>query len=290
MSKLLLEGTKNYPGQAFCDELEQYGMSMIVSPGSISCTCLKQDTEKGLALLAELLTNASLQQASLEKIKKQVAMESKMFWDTPTTYGVELARRAVYQNHPYQKTMIGSTESIESITLEDCKNYYTAMLSPQGACLALVGDFAGKNMHQLIEATLGTWQGDVIADLIYPALDVVAQQEILSSINRDQIVLAFTGLSVDRMHDDFDKILLFDKILVGGMDTRLFKLRMQSGLFYTIGGSLLFGASEQPGMIVLMKRKKRFYKCLMRRLIRLRKKSLIVLKDRLLQRLIKAMN
>ena len=86
---------------------------------------------------------------------------------------------------------------------------------------------------------------------IDPTLDIVAQQEILSSINRDQIVLAFTGLSVDRMHDDFDKILLFDKILVGGMDTRLFKLRMQSGLFYTIGGSLLFGSTEQPGMIFI---------------------------------------
>jgi zinc protease len=251
MSKLLLEGTKNYSGQAFCDELEQYGMSIVINPGSISCTCLKQDTEKSLEMLAEILINASLQEASLEKIKKQVAMESKIFWDTPTTYGVELARRAVYQNHPYQKTMIGSTESIESITLEDCKNYYKTMLSPQGACFALVGNFADKNIYELVNATLGTWQGDVIPELIYPTLDIVAQQEILSSINRDQIVLAFTGLSVDRMHDDFDKILLFDKILVGGMDTRLFKLRMQSGLFYTIGGSLLFGSTEQPGMIFI---------------------------------------
>ena len=63
MSKMLLEGTKNYPGQAFCDELERYGMSMIVSPGSIHFTCLKQDIEKGITLLTELLTNASLQES-----------------------------------------------------------------------------------------------------------------------------------------------------------------------------------------------------------------------------------
>ncbi len=251
MSKLLLEGTNKYPGQSFCSELEQYGMSMNVNPGSISFTCLKADLEKGLAMVTEMLTNASLTEESLEKVKKQVAVESKMFWDTPTTFGVELARQAVYKDHPYQKTMIGSAESIESITLEDCLQYYKTMLSPQGANFAIVGDFSGKNIEQAIDATLGTWQGGIIADLTYPALDVVPQQEILSEINRDQIVLAFTGLSVDRRHDDFDKILLFDKILIGGMDTRLFKLRVQSGLFYTIGGSLLFGATEQPGMIFI---------------------------------------
>jgi predicted Zn-dependent peptidase len=94
-----------------------------------------------------------------------------------------------------------------------------------------------------------------VQDLACPELVELQSQEILSSINRDQTVLAFTGLSVDRLHEDYDKILLFDQILVGssvpGMDTRLFKLRMQTGMFYTIGGSLLLGATDQPGMMYI---------------------------------------
>jgi zinc protease len=251
MSKMMLEGTTNYPGKAFNDELELYGMSMSVVPGAISFTCLQQDVEKALALLAELLMHASLQAESLEKIKKQVAMESKIFWDTPTSYGLELARQAVYKNHPYQKMMLGSLESIESITLEDCAAYYKNMVSPQGAHLTIVGNLTDKNMQSLVEKTMGQWHGSVVKDLEYPTLHTLTKQEIVSLANRDQIVLVFAGLSIDRMHEDYDKILLFDKILIGGMDTRLFKLRMQSGLFYTIGGSLLCGANEQPGMVFI---------------------------------------
>ena len=57
------------------------------------------------------------------------------------------------------------------------------------------------------------------------------------------------------MHEDYDKIVLFDQVFAGStlssMSTRLFNLRQQSGLFYTIGGSLVYGSGVQPGMILI---------------------------------------
>ncbi|MGB8366794.1 MAG: insulinase family protein, partial [Candidatus Babeliales bacterium] len=59
-------------------------------------------------------------------------------------------------------------------------------------------------------------------------------------------------LSIDRKHPDYDKLLIFDQIFGGGilnsMSSRLFQLREESGLFYTIKGSMLVGSNEQPGM------------------------------------------
>ena len=255
MSKMLLEGTKNYPGKAFCDALEMYGISMSIAPGSISFTCLQQDVEKALLLLAEMITNVFITEQALEKVKQQVAMEAKFFWDAPTTYGIEIARQTIYKNHPYSKTIFGSEETLQSITTQDCRAWHKNMVSPCGAHLAIVGNFAHKNIQEIIEKTIGVWQGLPVCHLEYPALKVLTKQEINLPAQRDQIVLMFAGLSVDRMHEDYDKILLFDQILTGSalrsMDTRLFQVRMQTGLFYTIGGSLLFGATEQPGMIFI---------------------------------------
>ena len=66
------------------------------------------------------------------------------------------------------------------------------------------------------------------------------------------MVLCLAQLSIDRKDEDFDKYLLFDQIFGGGelgsMSSRLFDLREQTGLFYTIRGSLIAGADEQPGM------------------------------------------
>ena len=255
VSRMMLEGTKNYPGQKFSDETESYGMFFSVTPGHVSVTFLKQDLEKGLELLAEMLINVSFQESSLAKIKEQTLIQLKKFWDTPSNFSVQLGRDIIYQGHPYHKMMLGNAESIATITLQDCIDYYKKMISPQQARLAIVGNFDGQNIQDIIEKTLGAWQGETIASLTFPALHTPQKQEILSYINRDQIVLSFVGLSIDRMHEDYDKIVLFDQIFAGStlssMSTRLFNLRQQSGLFYTIGGSLVYGSGVQPGMILI---------------------------------------
>lgn len=255
VSKMLLEGTQQYPGQAFCDEAESYGMSFSVSPGHITTTFLPQDLEVGLSFLTQLLTEASFQEKSLEKVKGRIAIQLRKFWDNPSSFSLQLARNVIYKDHPYSKMLMGSAETLETITLDDCINYYKEMISPVGARIAIVGNLKNYDVQALVAKTIGTWQGAVIENLVYPELIQVHKEEIDSYINRDQIVLLFAGLSLDRSHEDFDTILLFDQILTGGalrsMSSRLFKLREQSGLFYTIGGSLLYGASEQPGMILI---------------------------------------
>ena len=90
---------------------------------------------------------------------------------------------------------------------------------------------------------------------VFPALAPIVPHEILYPMNRDQIVLAFSGQSVARNNPHFDALLVFDQIFTGGslatMSSRLFELRERSGLFYTIGGSLLSNADDQPGMIFI---------------------------------------
>src|SRR5690606_4172602 len=73
--------------------------------------------------------------------------------------------------------------------------------------------------------------------------------------NRDQVVLTFVGLSIHRLNPEYDTLLIYDQILTGSsassMDTLLFRLREQTGLFYCAGGSLLYGSDKQPGMIYI---------------------------------------
>ena len=255
VSKMMMEGTINYPGQKFANEVESYGMSFSVAPGSISTTMLQQDVEKGLALIEEMLTRALFTQQALDKVKANALEDLKNYWDTPKACIMQLARKAVYKDHPYSKMVLGSKESLDNITLQDCIDYYKKMISPCGARVALVGNIGNLNIPAVIEKTLGQWQGQVIAKPVFPVLSPVKSEEILSFINRDQIVLMFAGLSINRLHEDYDKILIFEQILTGGvlgaMSSRLFQLREQSGLFYTIGGSLVSGSNDEPGMIYI---------------------------------------
>lgn len=255
VSSLLLEGTKNYPGHLFSDELDKYGISCTVYCGSIHLVCLPQDIEKALSLLREMVTQVDFKEQSLEKIKQQIYADLKKYWDTPTSFYIKIARDVVYKSHPYNRIALGTLEGIHEITLQDCQKFYQTMMTPQQAECVVVGNLNGINLEKLVADFFQDWQGQSVEDLIYPNLVAVEKKEVTCFANRDQVLLAFVGLSIDRMHEDYDKILLFDQIFSGSvissMSSRLFKLRQESGLFYTATGSLLAGADKQPGMILI---------------------------------------
>jgi zinc protease len=230
-------------------------MSIAAYPGNIALSLLAQDLEYGLLLLREILTQAVFKPKEVEKVRAQMIAQLKNFWDEPRYFAGQLIKEQLYKNHPYSKSSLGTIDAINNITRNDLLETYRRYISPHGARLAIVGDLDGYDVQDVLEKTLGNWEGSCVEDIQFPELTEVASDSINYHINRDQVVLRFAGRSIDRKHPDYDKLLLFDQLFGGGvlgsMHSRLFKLREQSGLFYTIGGSLVAGADEQPGMILV---------------------------------------
>ncbi len=253
VSRMLTEGTKKYTGAELAEELESRGMSFSAHPGGVMMSMLSEDLEKGLELLEEILNNATFDKDAIEKIRAQLLADVKSFWDDPKMFAKQLVREQIYKGHPYAKNSLGTKESIESITREDLVNFYKKYVRPDGAKIAIVGDIKGYNLKDVFKHTLGKWRGEPVEEMKFPALKPCELSDYNYPINRDQVVLSFVGLSIDRKHPDYDKCVLFDQIFSGrslmSMHSRLFQLREQSGLFYSIGGSVVANANEQPGMV-----------------------------------------
>jgi zinc protease len=251
VAKLMLEGTKSYPASTFTKEAESYGISISANAGSISVTMLSADQTKGLDLLSEMLQLAQFNPADFERIKNKIKSQLIQFWDTPKNCIGQVAAQKIYGKHPYGKMAWGTEESLNTLTRDICFEYYKKMVSPREAIIAIVGNFDQKTIMADVEKLLGSWSGEPVDDIVYPVLAPATNEEINIEKNRDQIVVAFAGLSVDRLHPLYDDLLVFNQILTGGMSSKLFDLREQSGLFYTIGGSVVSMAGKQPGMIFI---------------------------------------
>lgn len=250
--RMMTEGTKHYSSDQFAQELESRGMSLTVYPGGISMSMLRNDFEKGIELLCEVLTNATLPEDKIEKVRSQIYVGLKQFWDNPVAFSGQLANEIVYKDHPFSKNPSGSMDSITGITRDDLIQFYQRVISPDGATVAIVGDLQGIDVQDIVNKKLKAWTGAQIIEPMFPALPVVKHQELNVPINRDQVVLMFAGLSVDRNHADFDKLLLFDQIFAGGgLHSRLMQLREHTGLFYSISGSTTLQAGKQPGMTMV---------------------------------------
>lgn len=252
---MFLEGTEKYNATTFADILESNGMLFSATNGQIKMSMLQDDLEKGLELLNEILCKLSIEETAVEKIRAQILSDIDNYWDSPTEFFSQIARETVYKDHPFSKSPIGSDKSISYISRDDLKSYYKKYISPKGARLSVVGNVDIKNLKQNLEKYLGSWIGQEIPDLNFVKLDFVKKKEINYPIVRDQVVLGYVGLSVDRRSPEYDKLLLFDQIFGGGvlgsMSSRLFDLRERTGLFYTISGSVINKATKQPGMIVI---------------------------------------
>ena len=252
VSNLVLEGTAEFPGASLTDAFESQGMSASIQPGGISISLLKEDLEQGLHLLDQLVCHATFDEQALERIRSRVLVDVDQYFDDPTAFVERIVKNAVYGNHPYHKTGLGTRQTINAITRDACIRYYQDYYSPRDARLIIVGDLQGIDVPLLAERALSTWHGPHVPDLYYPPLAPLQAQTLVHPITRDQVVLCIAGRSVSRFDPHFDALLVLDQIICGGqydsMSSYLFELRESTGLFYAISGSLLDGVGEQPGI------------------------------------------
>jgi zinc protease len=255
MTQMMTEGTENYSAVELADAVESRGMSLAVYPGGVSMSLLRDDLDYALELLEEVVCRPTFPEEEMEKTRGKMIADLKGFWDDPSYFSGQLIRQVIYKDHPYSKNAIGTMESVSKIKRADLLSFYKKNITPHETKIAIVGDIKGHDVPALVKKHLGRWQGPVVEALVFPELHPIKPQELKHVINRDQATLCFAGLSVERTSPDYDKLLLFDQVFGGGvlgsMGSQLFKLREQTGLFYTIKGSVISGADKQPGMTLI---------------------------------------
>lgn len=245
MSQVLINGTKKFNSKQISEELSLTGAYLYSSPSNIYLRSLSDEIEKNLIILNDILNNATFEETEIEKTRDSMLIELKKNWDNPRNIANDIVAKTIYKNHPYSRNYQGTKESIEKISRDDLIKFYKKYITPKGTILFISGDLSKFNLPALLEKTLGNWEGPDVEDFEYPALNKTTPQEINYQINRDQTILLYAGMSVDRKNVDFDKLALFDFIL----PNKLFNLREKTGLFYTISGSLTSSSGLQPGIV-----------------------------------------
>jgi len=255
MLRVMLNRTKTRSADELSQFLETNCISINTTPEIISLRCLKKDFKKALAILNEIITQPSFDSESVEKIRKHLCNEVTEYWDTPIDFVEQIAREANYQKHYYSKNPYGTIESLNNINKNDLEESYENLVSPQEAVFVVVGNLSGIDFKKTINTVFGAWHGQVIPEIKTVETPEYKTTNIVRSINRDQVVLAFVAPSISRSDEYFNHLALLDIAVTGGSlgssISRLFKLREECGLFYTINGSLIYGARDEAGMTLI---------------------------------------
>lgn len=155
LEHLMFRGSKNYPGNVFSKIIQlQGGVDNAFTTKDYTVYFQKLTPAKldiSIDLESDRMQNLLLQKEDFELEKKIVLEERRQrYEDDPENLTFEEVIGTAFKVHPYRRPVIGWTEDILSITLEDVKNYYNKNYCPNNAFIIVAGDIEREKILQKI--------------------------------------------------------------------------------------------------------------------------------------------
>jgi zinc protease len=254
LGEVLEEGTAKHTGEQIADIIEGTGGSLSLSSSGGSVKVLTPDTDTGLGLLFECLTQPTFPKEGVERRREQLLSTIADVETQPQNRARQTLTAAVYGDHPYGRSQYGKKEVVKKLTADDLKAFHTAAFRPQACIVVVVGDFDTADMTKKLEALTADWSGkpgDV--SVTAPPKGGAPGEIIIPDPSAAQTHVFVGHLGITRTDPDYHALLVMDNVLgVGpGFTDRLSStLRDRKGLAYTVNASIANSAADQPGLFV----------------------------------------
>lgn len=235
VGEMLTRGTTTLDKEAFDKAVDQLGASVNASGSSIFGVSLSKYQDQLLTLMGDALLHPAFKQDELDKVIKQtksglVANENDADNMLSNVQGVVTFGK----NHPYGE--VTTLQTIQNVTLADCKQYYNTYFRPNVAYLAVVGDVTPEEAKKLVTKYFGGWEKADVPKTTYPNVAKPTQNTV-DFVNRSGAVQSVIGITypIDLQigSPDVIKTSAMNQILGGGSTGRLFQnLREKHGWTY----------------------------------------------------------
>jgi predicted Zn-dependent peptidase len=234
---MLFKGTNKRSAKKIAEELEAIGGSLNAFTAK-EYTCyyakvLAENLDVAMDVLADMYFNSLFETKEIEKEKKVIIEEIKMYEDSPDELVHDLFANVVWPNHPLGKPIIGTLESIKKIQdsdlLEYCKERYTA----NNTVIAIAGNIDHKNVTDQICNYFGNMPAGTSEIETEPPISGATIFMEKKDLEQLQICLGGPGLAQD--DNNIYVLNVLNNVLGGGLSSRLFQeIREERGLAYSV--------------------------------------------------------
>lgn len=221
MASLLTKGTKNRSKLEIARALEDIGGSISSSSGhntvSVSVSVLKEHFDTALNVLADVILNPTFPDPEIEKQRKDTILSIKRIDEEWTHEVTRIFKRHYYRNHPYKNDTIGTAESVQGITREDCSNFYKSIIIPNNSVLAIFGDIGPDNVAEKVKKAFNDFRPSTLQKpSIEQEIHNIHSDEQFEVINEKSSCAVFVGFNGMTITDeDVPVVNVLDAIISG---------------------------------------------------------------------------
>ncbi len=254
-------GAGSRTGDQIDEELERLGASVETyiggTEGAASMSVLKDDMDKGLSILADVLMDPKFDQDKLDLAKVQQKSAISRRNDEVGGIASREFNKLIYgAQSPYAREPEYYT--IDNIKREDLVAFHKKYYHPNSVIMGVWGDFNTKEMVQKIKKAFANWKQEKVEGLEFPKVDYKYHSSVdlvnKEDVNQANIYLGHIG---GWMNDpDYPAISLMNNIFGGSFASRLFvKVRSEEGLAYHVSGSYNFDFAYPDAFYVVCQTK-----------------------------------
>ena len=234
---LVFKGTKNRSVEQIPKEIEDKG-GIINAFTSEEVTCFWNKLPRahfhlGADLSRDLVLNPLFEKTALERERKVILEEIKMYHDNPTSYVFEKIKELLYEK-PFNMSIAGTIPSVSRLSREQIVVLHNSMYTTNNMVFSVVGN---TDFEQVV-AEAKKFPKSVCSlrpPVIVPSYKTFSEKR--KGIDQAHTVF---GFHMPTLHHKLRYASeIFDSILGGGMSSRLFQeLREKRGLCYSVKSNL----------------------------------------------------
>jgi predicted Zn-dependent peptidase len=241
LEHMVFKGTARRSAREIALELESRGGALDAYTSrdttAYQARVLDADLPRALDVLTDLVRRPSLRDADLELERNVILEEINTVQDTPDDLVFDLAAEALWPEHPYGYSILGTRESVLQLTTDDLRALHGRAYVPGNCVIAAAGNLEHAALLELVAAQ-GWFDAANGKDQVpaAPSTSAAVQgREVRHAKDTAQTHIVFATDSVPFADARKHALMVLSNVFGGGMSSRLFqRVREELGLAYTV--------------------------------------------------------
>jgi predicted Zn-dependent peptidase len=240
LSAVLTKGTEHLSSLEIAERIESVGANLSADAATdyflLSLKTVSTDWPEMLQLAGLILRSPSFPEAEVELEQHLAIQDIRSQKEQPFNIAFEQLRQAMYQDHPYALSVLGTEATVSELNRLDLEQYHQTYFRPDNLVISIAGRVTPEEAFKQVERVFGDWLSPDIP-LHTPPLPLITSQPraLITPQETQQSIIMLGYLASSIQNADYPILKLLNTYLGNGLSSRLFvELREKRGLAYDV--------------------------------------------------------
>ncbi len=258
LARMMTQGTARKTPQELEDAIKQLGTTINVVAGTedirISGNTLARNYNATIALIEEILLEPRWDLKEFDLVKQSVISQIRQQEANPNAVAQNQYNQLIYgKDNIRSRNILGTVDTVNAITLDDLKTFYTKNISPSVARMHVVGDLKKASVINSLNGLSKKWKAKKVEIPVYqtPKAPEKTMVYFYDVPGAKQSVLRFGYPALAATDKDFYPAIVMNYILGGGGFASQLTQQLREGKGYTYGIDSGFSGTKSPGAFTI---------------------------------------